>query len=60
MCNNRYKLTLFYTNIKTINTYQSEGLEPLTYNSILEEKKGDKHRLRPFYLGVKLRYAFGM
>lgn len=41
-------------------TYQTEGVEPLVYNSVLQEKEGDKHRLRPFYLGLKLRYAFGM
>lgn len=41
-------------------THQSEGNVPLVFNSVLQERESDKYRLRPFYLGLKLRYAFGM
>lgn len=41
-------------------TYQAQGDTPLEFHSAIEEIGSTKQRLNAFYLGLKLRYAFGL
>lgn len=44
---------------KRLLEYQPMGETPLKFNSVIEAEEG-KQRLKAFYLGLKVRYAFGM
>lgn len=55
-----YDLANPQKNPSRIVNYNAEGLQRLNLQSIIEQEQQEKHRLRMFAVGLKLRYAFGL
>ncbi len=47
-------------NPSRIVNYNTEGLQRLNLQSIIEQEQHEKYRLRMFAIGLKIRYAFGL
>ena len=55
-----YDLASGNSDTKQLIAYQPQGETPIKYNSAIENNDEVKQRLRAFYFGLKVRYAFGM
>ncbi|MCP1996391.1 outer membrane beta-barrel protein [Flavobacterium sp. HSC-61S13] len=55
-----YDMTNPLKNPSRIVNYNAEGLQRLNLQSIIEQEQQEKHRLRMFAIGLKVRYAFGL
>lgn len=55
-----YDLANPLKNPSRIVNYNSEGLQRLNLHSTIELQQQEKHRLRMFAIGLKVRYAFGL